>query len=95
MRGTITFERLNCGSTGKFVRIKLDDAVYPVSSCQSGPGRSCPLLQYQQLVTNKSAAAGDFEVSCGIANTSVVPIGQDKTTFLTDLNLPWEYVVKP
>lgn len=95
MRGTITFERLNCGGEGKFVRIKLNDAVYPVASCQNGPGKSCPLLQYQKLVAKKTAAAGDFEVSCGIANSSVVPVGQDKTTFLTDLDLPFEYVVKP
>lgn len=94
MRGTIGFERLTC-DCGTFMRVKLDDAVYPVSSCQSGPGRSCPLSQYQELIANKSAAAGDFEVSCGIANTSVVPIGQDKTTFLNTLDLPFEYVVKP
>ncbi|KAK5715452.1 hypothetical protein LTR15_010096 [Elasticomyces elasticus] len=95
MRGTISFERLNCGYQGLHMRIKLNDQVYPVPACQSGPGRSCPLKQYQSMVANKSAVAGDFEVACGIANTSVVPVGQDKTTFLTDLTLPWEYVVKP
>lgn len=96
MRGTIGFERLSCGAAGsKYMRIKLNDAVYPVVGCQSGPGSSCPLLQYQNIVANKSAKAGDFEATCGIANSSVVPIGQDKTTFLTDLNLPFEYVVKP
>lgn len=95
MRGTISFERLNCGYQGLFMRIKLDDAVYPVPYCQQGPGRSCPLKQYQSIVANKSAAFGDFEVQCGIANSSVVPIGQDKSTFMSDVSLPWEYVVKP
>ncbi|KAK6396782.1 hypothetical protein LTR65_008680 [Meristemomyces frigidus] len=95
MRGTIGFERLNCGQRGLFMRIKLDDQVYPVSSCQQGPGRSCPLQQYQALIAKKSAAFGDFELACGIANTSIVPIGQDRTTFLTDLSLPWEYIVRP
>ena len=96
MRGTITFERLVCGAKqDKYVRIKLNDAVYPVPSCKSGPGKSCPLSQYQSYVAKKSAAAGDFEVTCGIANTSVVPIGQDKTTFLWNLNLPFEYSVTP
>jgi len=95
MRGTIGFERLNCGHKGVYMRIKLDDQVYPVPYCQQGPGRSCPLKRYQSIIANKSAAFGDFEVACGIANSSVVPIGQDKTTFLTDLSLPWEYVVKP
>ncbi|GAB7340829.1 hypothetical protein MBLNU457_7191t1 [Dothideomycetes sp. NU457] len=96
MRGTITFERLVCGANkDKYMRIKLNDAVYPVPSCMSGPGKSCPLSQYQAYVANKTAAAGDFEVTCGIANTSVVPVGQDKTTFLWDLNLPFEYSVTP
>ena len=95
MRGTISFERLNCGSRGKFMRIKLNDAVYPVPSCQSGPGKSCPLKKYQALVAKKAAAAGDFEVACGINGTSVVPVGSDRSTFLTDLTLPWAYVVKP
>lgn len=94
MKGTIAFERLNCGSKGLFMRIKLDDAVYPVASCKSGPGQSCPLAQYQALITKKSAAFGDFEVACNITN-SVVPEGQEKTTFLINLNLPFEYVVKP
>ncbi|KAK5116667.1 hypothetical protein LTR62_007341 [Meristemomyces frigidus] len=94
MRGTVTFERLNC-DCGLFMRIKLDDEVYPVAACQSGPGSSCPLEDYQALVAEKSQAAGEFEVECGIANSSVVPIGQDKNTFLTQLGLPWEYVVKP
>ncbi|KAK5715698.1 hypothetical protein LTR17_016686 [Elasticomyces elasticus] len=95
MRGTISFERLNCGYQGLHMRIKLNDQVYLVPTCHGGPGRSCPLKQYQSMIANKSAVAGDFEVACGIANTSVVPVGQDKTTFLTDLTLPWEYVVKP
>ncbi|TKA81563.1 hypothetical protein B0A55_03011 [Friedmanniomyces simplex] len=91
MRGTIGFERLNCGYQGLHMRIKLDDQVYPVPACQQGPGRSCPLEQYRGIVAGKSAAAGDFEVECGIANTSLVPVGQDKTTFLTDLGLAWDY----
>ncbi|KAK0270142.1 hypothetical protein LTR35_014390 [Friedmanniomyces endolithicus] len=95
MRGTIGFERLNCGYKGLFMRIKLDDQVYPVPACQQGPGRSCPLEAYRGIVAGKSAAAGDYEVECGIANSSVVPVGRDYTTFLTDLDLPWEYVVKP
>ncbi|EMC97560.1 hypothetical protein BAUCODRAFT_138831 [Baudoinia panamericana UAMH 10762] len=95
MRGTISFERLNCGTQGLFMRMKLNDEVYPVPSCQQGPGRSCPLQQYQAIIAYKSAAAGDFQVQCGIVNTSVVPIGQDRTTFLTNISLPWEYVVRP
>ncbi|KAF2771338.1 multiple inositol polyphosphate phosphatase [Teratosphaeria nubilosa] len=95
MRGTIGFERLNCGSKGLFMRLKLNEQVYPVPYCKQGPGQSCPLKQYQSIIANKTAAFGDFEVACGISNSSVVPLGKDRTTFLTDLSLPWEYVVKP
>jgi acid phosphatase len=94
MRGTIGFERLNCGSKGLFMRIKLNDAVYEVPKCKGGPGKSCELSKYQGLVAKKSAAFGDFEKACNITN-SVVPVGQDKTTFLTNLGLPFEYMVKP
>lgn len=95
MKGTIGFERLNCGSKGLYMRIKLDNVVYPVANCQGGPGKSCKLSEYQKLIEKKNKAFGDFEEACGIANTSVVPVGQEKTTFLTDLGLPFEYVIKP
>ena len=95
MKGTIGFERLNCGSKGLYMRIKFDDQVYPVANCQGGPGKSCKLSEYQKLIAKKSKAFGDFEEACGIANSSVVPVGQEKTTFLMDLGLPFEYVVKP
>ena len=94
MRGTVTFERLNCES-GVFVRLKLNNAVYPVASCQDGPGRSCGLQDYQDLIAKKSAAFGDFETACGVANISVMPVGEERTTFLTDLGLPFEVMVRP
>jgi len=93
MRGTISFERLNCAS-GKFIRIRLNDVVYPVASCQSGPGRSCPLQQYLQLVEQKLQAAKDFQTICNITS-GVVPVGQEKTTFWTDVRLPYEILYKP
>ena len=93
MRGTIAFERLSC-TDGLYVRILLNDAVYPVSSCQSGPGRSCRLQQYQAYVGNKLAAAGDFVKNCNISNSSVAS-GTEKTTFLTDTELPFEVLIEP
>ncbi|KAK4505117.1 hypothetical protein PRZ48_003080 [Zasmidium cellare] len=95
MRGTIGFERLDCGRRGLFMRIKLNDAVYPVANCQDGPGRSCKLGDYQELVKEKMERFGDFEVACGVANSSVVPVGRERTTFLTEVGLPFEEVVVP
>ncbi|KAL6886766.1 histidine acid phosphatase [Trichoderma evansii] len=102
MRGTITFERLTCdGADGPYVRILLNDAIYPVVGCDSGPGRSCPLAQYQEIVANKQNKSGNFVHNCfGPQSCAVVQMLaaeglQAKTTFLTDLDLPWEYVVQP
>lgn len=57
MRGTIGFERLNCSASssapGLYVRTILNDQVYPVVNCKSGPGKSCPLAQYAQIVQEK------------------------------------------
>ena len=91
MRGTIGFERLTC-SDQHYVRILLNDVVYPVVNCTSGPGQSCPLQQYAQIIAQKQQAAGDFVTICNINNTAP---GTAKTTFFTDLALPFEYVVKP
>ncbi|KAF2158421.1 hypothetical protein M409DRAFT_71657 [Zasmidium cellare ATCC 36951] len=94
MRGTIGFERLNCGRKGLFMRIKLNNAVYPVANYQDGPGRSCGLEKYKGLVAEKMKRFGDFEVACGVANSSVVPPGTERT-FLTDVGLPFEEVRAP
>jgi hypothetical protein len=89
MRGTISFERLNC-SGQKYIRIRLNDVVYPVVSCQSGPGRSCPLSQYQKYIGNRVAQAGSFEKFCNITS-GVVP----GTSFWTDVSLPYEILYRP
>lgn len=93
MRGTVSFERLNCGSKGLFMRVKLNDAVYPVAKCQSGPGKSCPLADYKALIYQKSRSFGDWQTRCGNSNSTRVP--NARTTFLKDLGLPFMYVVAP
>ena len=85
MRGTVAFERLNC-SSALYLRIQLNDAVYPVPSCSSGPGSSCPLSQYnEQVLAGKWAQAGSFDQFCDL------PEGTDPdrggVTFFEDLTL--------
>ena len=104
MWGTIGFERLSCAvddaaSAGgrnvteqRFVRIVLNNVVYLVLDCQSGPGRSCPLEQYAALLRRKQAVARGFATVCGIGGA--VPCVK-KSILLTDLGLPFEYVVRP
>ncbi|EAW06805.1 putative histidine acid phosphatase [Aspergillus clavatus NRRL 1] len=99
MRGTIAFERLRCTSQGKDtvnVRIRLNDAVYPVPSCRSGPGKSCPLDQYAELVVKKRKQYGSFASVCGLPDGNVTTAGVDgAVTFFRDLTLPFMRVVKP
>jgi acid phosphatase len=73
MRGTVAFERLSCSPTsissqeGKFVRILLNDAVYPHPFCFSGPGKTCPMTMYQSLTAKKLASAGDLRKKCNVS----------------------------
>ncbi|KAI9658978.1 MAG: PHOsphatase [Bathelium mastoideum] len=102
MRGTIGFERLSCGEKNasgsvqdaqgerqQFVRITLNDVVYPIVGCDDGPGSSCELGKYAQIVREKQRQAGNFNAICGFGN------GTDVTTFLTDTKLPFEKAVVP
>ncbi len=112
MRGTIGFERLSCTGTknrmraqwtGQFLRIILNDVVYPVVGCDSGPGRSCPLAEYAQLVAQKQTQAGSFVENCFGTNQTAAKValaaagitGTPKTTFLTDLAVPFAVAGKP
>ncbi|KAK4947698.1 hypothetical protein LTR10_013644 [Elasticomyces elasticus] len=95
MRGTIGFERLTC-SAKHYMRITLNDVVYAVPSCKSGPGQSCPLDTYAALIANKTAAAGTFPQICNISSTGATQAELTmKSTFLQDDALPWGYFVSP
>ncbi|KAF2465693.1 acid phosphatase PHO12 precursor [Lindgomyces ingoldianus] len=98
MRGTICFERLLCSGqrngNATYMRIRLNDVVYPVANCQSGPGKSCPLGQYQTLVKNKLERAGNFSHACHVTNPAV-PARSNSATFFTDVKLSFETLVRP
>jgi acid phosphatase len=107
MRGTVAFERLSCptnplentcGYTGAptkdtYMRILLNDVVYPVVGCTSGPGSSCPLLDYQGLVRNKFAEAGSFATLCN--DTTPAYSRTRSANFFMDNTLPFASVVRP
>ncbi|KAE8147978.1 histidine phosphatase superfamily [Aspergillus avenaceus] len=87
MRGTIAFERLNCAaSEGQtvHVRVLLNDAVYPIPSCRTGPGSSCLLEEYANYVGGDS-----FASVCGVSNAT------ESVGFFRDLTLPFLRVVRP
>ncbi|RMZ67995.1 histidine acid phosphatase [Pyrenophora seminiperda CCB06] len=76
-----------------YMRIRINDVVYPVVNCTSGPGSSCPLLQYQDVIKKKREEAGDFTKLCNMTGGGLA--GQPKATFFFDNTLPWQVVVKP
>lgn len=67
MGAHLTIERLACNATpvaeaGTYVRLVLNEAVVPFTGCQDGPGFSCSLANYTDLV---SALLPDFISTCG------------------------------
>ncbi|KAJ4466269.1 phosphoglycerate mutase-like protein [Lentinula aciculospora] len=54
-----------------YVRVRADNAPIPLPSCSSGPGQTCSLAQFVEMVNGPLAnAAGDFIAVCGLANVT-------------------------
>lgn len=77
-----------------YVRILLNDAVYPVPSCRDGPGGSCLMSKYAEMVKAKLEDAGDLKEQCGVT-TSGGPSPLKGASFFTDLSSPWLATVAP
>ncbi|KAK6209213.1 hypothetical protein LQW54_006533 [Pestalotiopsis sp. IQ-011] len=77
-----------------YVRIRLNDAVYPVPSCRDGPGSSCLLSDYVQYVADKYEAEGDWLVNCNVTDEAA-PTKVKGASFFTDLSSPWLQSVPP
>lgn len=82
-----------------YVRILLNDAVYPVPECQDGPGRSCRLEEYAAITAKKLAAAGDLRTKCNVT-AAVQGVAGNGTSgkgasFFTDLGGAWLGSVVP
>ncbi|KAJ5892994.1 hypothetical protein N7504_009685 [Penicillium tannophilum] len=65
MGGHLTLERMTCNATvaskaGVYVRAVINEAVVPWTSCQSGPGYSCPLAKFSAIVDK----APKFDETC-------------------------------
>lgn len=108
MRGTVAFERLSCSISAVdatnvgslhppgpqiYVRIRLNEVVYPVVDCFSGPGASCPLSQYKTLVDGKLFAAGSFTELCKTTDSNFT--SEPKADFLTNYVLPFAIEIEP
>ncbi|PQE31175.1 histidine acid phosphatase protein [Rutstroemia sp. NJR-2017a WRK4] len=93
MRGTVAFERLNCNDK-LYIRILLNDVVYPLPACKDGPGNSCLLSKYVALIKNKVTAAGNLVERCNVTAANA-PTKVKGASFYTDLSSPWLGSVTP
>ncbi|KAJ5321795.1 uncharacterized protein N7506_010925 [Penicillium brevicompactum] len=95
MRGTTAFEVMDCdGNDEPYLRILLNDAVYPISGCQNGPGKSCILSDYISLIDKKIEKAGDFFDYCNVTDSNH-PETAAGASFFEDLSLDFLTFVKP
>ncbi|KAI9670912.1 MAG: acid phosphatase pho5 [Caeruleum heppii] len=76
MGGRVIFERLTCpsssssslssssttSSTSKntYIRINVNDGIVALPQCDSGPGKSCPLNEFLEVVRRRGEEVGDF-----------------------------------
>lgn len=74
-------------NNGTYVRIRLNDQVYPVPSCQDGPGSSCALEEYAAYVKAKYEAEGDWITNCNVTGPDTPSVARG-ASFFTDLAQP-------
>jgi len=81
MGGRLVIERLSCEEsrslTSTFVRLNINDGIVALPGCTSGPGSSCPLDLFLDIVQQKLAKAEDFRSMCGLPKSA-----PDGITFL-------------
>lgn len=59
MGATIILEKLKCGNSGEvFIRLIINDSVVPIGDCSNGPGESCPLENFIDIIRGKSLNYG-------------------------------------
>lgn len=78
-----------------YVRVRLNDAVYPLPFCKDGPGSSCLLDSYATYVANKYASEGDWIANCNVTITEDTPTKVKGASFFTDLSNAWVSQIGP
>ncbi|KAH3680305.1 hypothetical protein WICMUC_000372 [Wickerhamomyces mucosus] len=73
MGARLIHEKLQCtdystNKTEDYVRILLNDAVIPIPDCQDGPGFSCPLDGYKEVIDSNLGNTTYVE-ACGVNST--------------------------
>ncbi|KAF5389787.1 hypothetical protein D9757_006032 [Collybiopsis confluens] len=78
-----------------YIRIRADNAPIPLPKCSSGPGQTCPLDEFVEMVNGPLArAAGDFGEVCGLGNLTGSGVsGLSEVKFLTTMGDGTEVLV--
>jgi len=67
--GHVGMEKITCdnrpGRLGDYIRIIANTAPRPIPRCQDGPGASCPMDQFVEIIANGSERHADFHAVCG------------------------------
>ena len=71
-----------------FLRLRLNDAVYPLPACQSGPGRSCRMAEYVAYLAGKYAAQGSWAENCNVTVEGAEAVVKG-ASFFGDLRVGW------
>ncbi len=79
----------SAAANGTYIRILLNDAVYPVANCQDGPGRSCSMEKYVKYISDKYAAFGNYKALCNATSNTAAPDVVLGASFFTDLRESW------
>ncbi|KAI9879340.1 MAG: acid phosphatase pho5 [Pleopsidium flavum] len=87
MGGRFIFERLACPSSSSstsagghadiFIRININDGIVSIPGCKDGPGKSCALDRFLEIVKRRGEEVGDFRKKCGLREDAA-----DRITFL-------------
>ncbi|KAH9910101.1 histidine acid phosphatase [Xylariomycetidae sp. FL2044] len=88
-----SWDRTTANAT--YVRLRLNDAVYPLPFCQDGPGLSCLMSKYVDYVAQKYAAEGDWITNCNVTVVEDTPAPVKGASFYTDLSSPWVSQISP
>ncbi len=80
LAGVVTSEKTNGGGRRNedvFVRINVNDGIVAMPECKDGPGKSCSLNRFLDIVKRRGREVGDFREKCGLEEDAA-----DRITFL-------------
>lgn len=75
-----------------FIRVLLNNVVYPITACHDGPGSSCAMSDYVTLLAERYAASGNWADNCNVTGAEAGTVAKG-ASFLTDLGLDWVDVI--